>query len=352
MLQSRMLRVTGLFFTMFILGVSLVLPVFQRFEIVQADEITGNGQYQSGLVFEDMNVEWLETGDSGWGGVEVPAVRLSNSYTNITLSSWELFVPDSISFDESGMLLQYRFEDWWGGDAARLQYNLQYSNSYNYGSSDLNTLLGNDPPSGGSAVVFDPYDGSNYEVYSMGTVVSYLGVCYQALVSVSNVYAPPSPGLWMSVSCPEPGTGSVFPQNYFQTGSREVYSHNLSDTGHVFHIDNLVDVESGFNVSWYIKVSSHYHQVIVDYELWFVNSSGPVLVETFQDIYTGVEPDLLPVDVECTRFYNTSSGFYDEKISLSYDNNYGSGRDVNLTVAYPLGKDSDFLVVVLIYTMT
>ena len=348
MLQPKIFRATGLFFTMFILGVSLVLPVFQRFEPVVADEINNTGEVTvcSGLVFEDMTVEWLETGNSGWGGSEVSAVRLTNNYTDITLSSWDLFVPDVFPVDGSNTLVQYRFEEYWGGDAARLQYNLQYSTSYDYGSSDLNTLLGNDLPVGDEAVVFVPYDGSNYQTYTVGTVVSYQGSCYQALVSVSNVYAPPSPGLWMSVSCPEPGTGSVFPQNFFQTGSREVYSYNLTDQGHVFHIDNLVDVESSFNVSWYIKVSSHYHRVIVDYELWFVNSSGQVLVETFQDIYTGVEPVLLPVDVECTRFYNSSSGFYDEKISLSYDNNYGNSRDVNLTVAYPLGKDSDFLGVV------
>ena len=157
----------------FVLMMTVFFPIVNRFEhggLVHADPLGGtedDGIAVSGLSFEDVNVEWLETGDSGWGGAEVDAVRLTNNYTDITLSSWDLFVPDCFPVDGSNTLVQYRFEDWWGGDAARLQYNLQYSDSYNYGSSDLNTLLSNDLPSGGEAVVFVPYNGSNYQVLSL-----------------------------------------------------------------------------------------------------------------------------------------------------------------------------------------
>jgi len=295
----------------------------------------------SGLTFEDVNVTWIATGDSGWGGDEVDMVYLTNNYTNVTLTSHQLFIPDWITVDGS-TLIQYRLEEWWGGEAARIQYNLQYSTTFDYGNPDLNALLGNEESSGGGEVLEWEYYPPQVTYY-VGDIVNFEGTCYQATVTTYNICTPPNnPNNWDEIDCPEPGgeTGSTYPANYFQTGSKEIQSYNRTEErGHVFYLDDLIDTNDDFDVFWKINVSSHYYHIIVNYELWFENSTTLDLVYSCQDVYSGEKPDLLPVSYQLNKYNDPEVGSVVDRAMMIYDNIYGDNHSINVTIAYPKGSD-------------
>jgi hypothetical protein len=297
----------------------------------------------TGLVFEDLDAEWLD--NDGWDGSEVDAVRLTNNYTNITLTSHQLFVPDEIPIGNGTVIQYYLDEFYYVNKSARVQYALQFSPDYDYKNPDLNALLGNKLPSGGGDVEeFVVWDGTNQVLYTLGQVVSYLDKCYICICpSVYNHYGVPPNGCWELTDCPGEPETTIYPQNYFQTGSKVIYSWNINETGRVFDLDDLVDVNAEFNVSWKITVSSYYYHIILDYELYFQNDTINDLVYTFQDVYSDNEHDLLPIKYDVTKYYDNSNSDVVSRTRISYDNLYGINHTVNVTIAYPSSKADDFI---------
>jgi hypothetical protein len=315
--------------------------------IIQGDDFLNDDKTlkKSGLVFENLDVEWLVS--NGWDGSDVDCVRLTNSYTNITLTSYQLFIPDELPLDSGTVFQYYMDEFYYINQSARIQYALQFSTSIDYQNPDLNTLLGNDIPQSevntSGAVNFTVYDPWNpvYVLYNPGDVVIYEDVYYLCKQQIYNYNGlpPDLPQYWEVVI---PGTGSIYPQNFFQTGSKVIYAWNLTEKGYVFELEDIIDVNNDFNVYWQITVRSHYYHIIIEYKLYFQNSSTNDLVYSWIDTYMGDKPNLLPLDYHLLKYYDVNYNCIDRAI-MYYDNFYGENHVANITIAYPISKSDDFI---------
>jgi len=284
------------FMIFFMLGANLVIPIFTRNHLLSQEiEYEGGDTIDSTVVsslsFEEVDPYWIDTG-----------VRLTNSYVDMNLTAKEVFVPDDLS--DLTEHFTYDMQEW-HEDQARFWVTLTYMPSYCgwagnpciYPSEDLDALLGNSE--------------------------------------------------W---------TNSSYPNNRFQISNKEVWATNKTDRGYVCDVAGFIDEESDFNVSWGITVKSHYYHVIIDYDLYFTNytydSANDTYVEnnqvvrSFQDVYSGDKPNLLPIDydVEKLALNRTMINFvqhadFVDRATLEYDNLYGDNSSINVTIAYPTDEE-------------
>jgi len=256
------------------LGVSLVLPWFDN------RERFGN----PGVVVASETVTTglsFENVDGFW---TTSGINLQNNYTDMHLSAKQVFVPDELS--DLTEHFTYSLQEW-HDTKARFWVTLTYLPSYYgwagnpqlYPSEDLDALLGNSE--------------------------------------------------W---------TNSNYSNNRFQISNKEVWANNQTEKGYICDITDFTDEESGFNVSWDITIRSHYYHIIIDYYLYFENSTGTYLVHEFEDVYSGERPDLLPVEFQINKYNDQQNSGIVDRALMRYDNLYGDSHSVNVTIAYPEGK--------------
>ena len=287
----------------------------------------------TGLTLEGVNTTFNPDG-----------MNFQTSYLNLTLTPKEVFVPNNLS--DKATVSGYTIQD--AGYIKRITLTgLTYNQDEDYGNSDLNALLGRTESSGvdvSSAVAFEIYDAreQNQILYSYGDVVIYEEK-YYVCIWASGIYN--SNGLptaltsyWEETSG---SSGSIYPANYFQICAYvSDVVENEEDLSSVFDYDFKDLGDSGdYNVSWNINVSSHYNHLIINYELWFENSTTQDLVYTWEDVYTDDTTELLAVDYRINKYDDYSEGQIVDRAFMNYDNLYGEEKYVNVTIAYPKNKE-------------
>ena len=158
--------------------------------------------------------------------------------------------------------------------------------------------------------------GYNYDNVAQGERVEFTGYTYQQYVDYGS--EPLNDLLGRGGS--DATQGSEYPVNYFQIGA---YSSDL--TGQNQSISDVFDYEfkqsnSGYDVFWNIDVSNHYEHLIVDYELYYndtTDNSSPELVGSFQDVYSGNDTEKVTFGADAS-----STGVNKFTKNITYDNLY------------------------------
>jgi hypothetical protein len=301
------------------------------------DDPIDPGLVITGLQFEDVDIFWNNTG-----------ATLSNSYTDVFLSAKEIFVPDALH--NATEHFEYYLQEW-HEDQARFWVTLTYFEHtfYDYENIHIGNILGNlpqqDPISFDDAIDFIVYDPWNpiIQLFNPGDIVLYMDEYYLCKQQVYNYNGLPSnlPQYWELVE--EESEGSIFPSNRFQISNKEVWATNSTERGYICNVTEFKDINPTFNVSWGINISYHYYHIIIDYYLYFENSTGTYLVHEFKDVYSGERPDLLIVSYDVYKYYDKDlENFVDEAV-LRYDNLYGDALQTNVTIAYHINKTDEYI---------
>ena len=262
-----------------------------------------------GLDFEGVNESFTDSG-----------VDFEVYNQTLSLSAEQVFVPDNLS--DKATFSNYNYVETESGEVIEWT-GYTFSEGADYGDADLNALLGNRASEG--VEQFEEWDGTNQILYEVGTIVEYQGSYYEATVDVYNsAGTPPNVQSWEETT--NPGGGSEYEANYFQTGavseiSQEEQASEVFDTF-------VVDENQGYNVSLNIQASSHYEHLILDYQLVYENESTSEVVHEWQDVYSGEETERIPVsgDVE-----QVSPGKVTQ--SITKDNLYENTTTEKLVVA-------------------
>jgi len=117
--------------------------------------------------------------------------------------------------------------------------------------------------------------------------------------------------------------GSKYPATFFQKGAFASQLARTSDVADVFQYDYTLQ-ESGYNVSWNISATSHYEHLIIDYKLVFSNATTTETVETWQDVYSGEEPERVTFSADAEQVDASTL-----RQNLTYDNRF-DGADHEL----------------------
>jgi len=207
-------------------------------------------------------------------------MNFQTSYLNINLSIKELLTPDEI--ENKATVSGYTIQDT-GYSKRILLTGFTYNQYEDYGNANVSDLIGR--------------GGTDY--YSAG----------------------------------------YYPNNYFQIGA---YASDLikedEDISKVFTY-NLNQQQANYNVSWKIDVTSHFNNLIINYELWYTNSTTQDLVYTWEDVYTDNTTELLAVNYQLNKYEDYQESQIVDRALMRYDNLYGDERYVNVTIAYPNNKE-------------
>ncbi|WP_276273568.1 hypothetical protein [Haloarcula litorea] len=131
-------------------------------------------------------------------------------------------------------------------------------------------------------------------------------------------------------------TGTGLPANYFQY-SDSFYSNESTARGTVFSSSFADD-----KARWNITVNAHYEHLIINYDLIY----NGTIQDSYQDIYSGDDPELIPVDGQINKYdgLNTPSDDYIDRFLMQYDRKYEyNPHNVTIVLAHP--KDEELLSV-------
>ena len=326
-----------------ILSLLLIISFFLFYTFVfvsaQEDDEIQNRITIDGLTFENVDATFFSDG-----------IHFETSYLDMNLTPKQVFVPDELG--SATEHFTYDLQEW-HGDKARIWITITYyehgTGFFNYDDINVRAVLGNretEAVDTSNAPEFVVYDGTNAKLYNVGDIVIYneeYYLCKQQIYNYNGL-PPDLPQYW---ELTEDSEGSLYPAHRYQISNKEVYASSVTETGYVFDVDDITSTDTEFNVSWDIEVSSHYEHIILKYKLYYIEEGQePKLITfdenldyTFQDIYSGEKPSLLPITAEVRKRKDIGSDNYTDRLSVFYDNFYRNEERINVTIAYPEGKE-------------
>lgn len=130
---------------------------------------------------------------------------------------------------------------------------------------------------------------------------------------------------------------SDLPSNQFISSDSSYETEENGEIGTVFN-NNIVDGESGYNVTWDVQVESHYEHLIINYELVYSNSSTTEVVHEWQDVYSGNDTERLPVSANILKYER--DGEYQDRVRIENDRLYEyESKDVQVVVLSDKGQE-------------
>ncbi len=134
----------------------------------------------------------------------------------------------------------------------------------------------------------------------------------------------------------DPDVATSYPQNQFISSDSKYSPEVDGEIGSVFD-RKITDDNSGYNITWDIKVEAHYEHLIINYDLIYNETGQPAeTVWETQDIYSEEEPERVPFTQGSTQHIIYPDQNIQE-IGLGLDNRYDKdSKEYKVVVGKPL----------------
>ena len=326
------------FFVSFVLVLSMLTPIFHRFEPLELNTIGVETKKLLPLGNSSGNVPIPEPALSGFFMDAYNTTKInvtvnqshfcfSNNYINESLMHIDVFVPEELQDDlgyvtpcDSNLMVCQ-------GENGYFHILNDWTNEYSDRFYIETDYLFGDETIGDVNITLWDYP----VVYVINDVVEYNDGNYRVIqnhTSQSNWKPDSTPSLYENYVPHDVPVG--FGNNRINQNITVNYSSGNSGIGDL--LNTIVELDDSHSIR--INVSSYYKYFILNYTYYYNGN----ITGQFEDVYIDDDVELLYVDYQINKYDDPLNPGIVDRAMMRYDNMYGENNSVNVTIAYPENK--------------